>query len=314
MQNLEIPDNTQEYYDRVIHQCNVLIKMNIWTIPEANFVAWKNQFQTLEEKFFCACLLSRLIFRSKAQIYSLITALFQSNLNNCCFDEVKFQGQLIQNLTSKRFDPQIRLIPVINEDDPPTKSGPLIIRYVKKRFNLNEKWMIWSSKLPSLLKEKKDFKIIFIDDFCGTGKQFDKFFQQIIEQTGFTDDQEFWSKMTDQNISIIYAPLIAFESGLVYLKEKYPLINFTSSELLKEEHSFFQEKNWNELSNEKINVEDAQNWLENFWKEKGFSNSSIPFLGYENMGLAFGFEHGTPNNTLPIFWQSNQTWKPLLER
>lgn len=314
MQILAIPSNTQEYYDRVIHQCNILIKMNIWTIPEANFIAWINQFQTLEEKFFCACLLSRLIFRSKSQIYSLITALFQSNLNNTCFDEIITQGELIKKLTSKKGDPNIRLVPVINEEDPPTKSGPLIIRYIKKRFNLNEKWMNWSSKIPSILKEKNNFKIIFIDDFCGTGRQFEKFFQQIIEQSGFEDEREFWRKVIEKKIRIIYSPLIAYEAGFYYLKMKYPFISFTSSELLKENNSFFQEKNWKELSNEKIKVSDAQEWLENFWSSKGFTQSSIPFLGYENMGLTFGFEHGTPNNTLPIFWQSNPNWKPLLER
>lgn len=312
MISLSIPSNTQEYYDRIIHQCNILIKMNVWGISETNFVSWIQQFQTQEEKFFCACLLSRLIFRSKNQIYSLITALFQSNLNNCCFNEVITQGELIRKLISKKNDPRIRLVPVINDDDPPTKSGPLIIRYTKKRFNLNEKWMIWSAKLPKIFETENDIKIIFIDDFCGTGKQFDKFFQQIISHEN--DDKLFWNKIFKQNIQIIYSPLIAYEDGLLYLRFKYPFIKFTTCELLKSNNNFFEDKNWEELSNKKITSSQAKQWLELFWKGKGFSKSSIPFLGYESMGLTIGFEHGTPNNTLPIFWQSNQNWKPLLER
>jgi len=312
MLSINTPNNTLEFYDKVIHQCNTLIKMNIWTISESNFTSWVSQFQTQNEKFFCACLLSRLIFRSKNQTYSLITSLFQSNLNNQCFENIENQGHLIANLT-QRSDPNIRLTPVINDDDPPTKSGPLIIRYAKKRFNLNEKWMIWASKLPNLFKMKKNYKIIFIDDFCGTGKQFDKFFQQILESTA-ENEVLFWKMIQENEIKIIYAPLISFENGLNYLKIKYPFIKFTCSELLTENNSFFNKTYWNEISDNKIESEHVQNWLTEFWKSKGFAKSSIPIFGYENMGLTIGFEHGTPNNTLPIFWQSNQNWKPLLER
>lgn len=313
MLSINTPNNTQEFYDKVIHQCNTLIKMNIWTISESNFISWISQFQTQNEKFFCACLLSRLIFRSKNQTYSLITSLFQSNLNNLFFENIELQGELITKLTQKRNDPQIRLTPVINDDDPPTKSGPLIIRYAKKRFNLNEKWMIWASKLPSLFEQKKSYKIIFIDDFCGTGRQFEKFFQQILENTN-QDEQKFWEMIQKNEIKIIYAPLISFENGLNYLKLKYPFIKFTCSELLTDNNSFFNESFWKEISNDKINVNHVQQWLTIFWQNKGFKSSSIPIFGYENMALTIGFEHGTPNNTLPIFWQSNQNWKPLLER
>lgn len=312
MLSINTPNNTIEFYDKVIHQCNTLIKMNIWTISESNFTSWVSQFQTQNEKFFCACLLSRLIFRSKNQTYSLITSLFQSNLNNMCFENIEKQGHLITKLT-QRDDPHIRLTPVINDDDPPTKSGPLIIRYAKKRFKLNEKWMIWASKLPNLIKTQKNYKIIFIDDFCGTGKQFDKFFQQILESTAENEDL-FWKMIQENEIKIIYAPLISFENGLNYLRIKYPFIKFTCSELLTENNSFFNETYWNEISNKKIKSEHVQNWLTDFWKSKGFVRGSIPIFGYENMGLTIGFEHGTPNNTLPIFWQSNQNWKPLLER
>lgn len=313
MLNFNPPRNALEFYEKVIHQCNTLIKMNIWTISDSSFNSWASQFQTQNEKFFCACLLSKLIFRSKNQTYSLITSLFQSNLNNMCFNDLKNQGDLIVKLTQKRNDPKIRLTPVIDDDDPPTKSGPLIIRYTKKKFNLNEKWMIWSSKLPDLFENEKYLTIIFVDDFCGTGRQFSKFFEQIQSSTS-NDDIEFWNKIIERNIKIIYAPLIAFDNGLNYLKIKYPYIRFTCSELLSSSNNFFDQTYWEEISGKKIKAEDAQNWLIEFWNSKGFSQSSIPCLGYENMALTIGFEHGTPNNTLPIFWQSNQNWKPLLER
>lgn len=316
MANLVTPNNYQEYYDRVIYQSNILIKLNIWTISDSSFNAWIHQFQTQEEKYFCACLLSRLVFRSKNQINALISSILSSNLNNYCFDNIENQGKLIQLLTSKRVDPRIRLIPVINEEDPPTKSGPLVIRYTKKRYNLNEKWMIWSSMFNSLLESEKNFTFIFIDDFCGTGKQFDKFFSQIAfkDINNLEDIKNFWERIQTKNIKIIYCPLIAYESGFNYLRFKYPFLKFTSSELLTSYNNFFDDNNWKELSNDTITSSNAKQWLKDFWQSKGFEGRSIPYLGYENMALTIGFEHGTPNNTLPIFWQSNNNWKPLLER
>lgn len=36
--------------------------------------------------------------------------------------------------------------------------------------------------------------------------------------------------------------------------------------------------------------------------------------GFGQLGLAYGFAHATPNNTLPIFWYETDNWAPLLDR
>ena len=37
-------------------------------------------------------------------------------------------------------------------------------------------------------------------------------------------------------------------------------------------------------------------------------------LGYKNGEYAFGFFYNTPDNTLPIFWGTNNGWCPIFKR
>lgn len=171
-----MPENIDYFVESVFSTCKQLIESGFWEIPESRLSSWYRQFCGPEEQFFAACLLDQTIFRSRLQFESALRALFRSNL----FGAV-FPGQNDLCLTQAiqgRYEPKIRLIPVICETDPPTKSGPLVMRRLQRILRINSKWMCWPWQVPQAIDENGVTTIVFVDDFLGSGRQFETFFRQ----------------------------------------------------------------------------------------------------------------------------------------
>lgn len=273
----------------------------MWNIRKANFDGWINQFHDLDEQFFAACLLDQLIFRTSQQFEASLRSLFRSNLNGKLFPNDQ-DLHLLQVITS-RSDPGLRLVPVICETDPPTKSGPLVLRRLQRILQINQNWMCWPWQASELINGNENIStIIFVDDFLGTGKQFKKFF----------NDWNF--HQNSQDVDYFYAPVVAHEQGIKYLTTKLPTICTVSAEILTESHAFFSDTVWNRLGQSCVSAEVAKAWYIEFAAKKKINPEKVGCFGYGDLALTFGFSHASPNNSLPILWYETDEWKPLLER
>ena len=298
---MKLPDNIDYFVESTITTGKQLIERGFWEIPESRLDSWWRQFCGHEEKFFAACLLDQTIFRSRHQFESALRALFRSNL----FGAV-FPGEHDLCLTEAiqgRPDPKIRLIPVICESDPPTKSGPLVMRRLQRILRLNSKWMCWPWLAPQAIEEQDVEIIVFVDDFLGSGRQFETFFEK-------------WDfpKKLDSRVKYIYAPVIAHQVGLDYLAKVLPSVTVVCVEKLGDSHRFFNETTWHHIGQGQVTADDAKTWYLDFATKRKIAPRSVSPLGYGELELAFGFSHATPNNSLPILWCSSEDWQPLLER
>lgn len=151
-----------------------------------------------------------------------------------------------------------------------------------------------------IIKNTKYKKYIFIDDFIGTGEQVMKKLAEDIELL----------REKDPSLEINYYVLIATEDGLSNVRDKKIFDNVNtlyeldlSFKSVENTSRYFQEKNQN------IEIE--------FTKEKVTQYGSSLYknsLGHENCQLLLGFEHNTPDNSLPIFWSEKNNWKPIFKR
>src|SRR5687767_9010619 len=103
------------YNNSIRDRCRDLIEFKIWNgIDLDQLENWRRNFKTDEERYFSACVLDSLIYRSNEQTYSLMHQMLYKNLNNL-FRLLK-RGDL-QNfpycLTDKIKDPLVRLVPAI---------------------------------------------------------------------------------------------------------------------------------------------------------------------------------------------------------
>lgn len=300
MATLKIPNWADAFVEATTADVGHLISQQLWPMNHARFAGWYGQFGGPEERFFAAALLHRLTLRTKYQFGAAMQAIYRGPASHLIFPTD--HDLTLVNALVGREDPKIRLVPVLRESDPPTKSGVLVLRRLQRIFRLNQKWLLWPWQARSLLESGEIERIIFVDDFLGSGGQFTDFFKE-------------WDfEPLLQAGNMIYAPIVANKSGLNALQGAYPKLLITASEVLDETSNFFASESWVSMTRGEVTSKEAENWYTDFAMARSLNPKNVGHMGVGNLALAYGFEHATPNNSLPILWYSTNTWTPLLER
>lgn len=302
-----IPKDGEAFINQIIERCENLTKAGIWEgLDTIRLGIWMNNFKTSTERYFAACILDALIYRSNAQTFAMMKQLFQQSLPNILriqppvfTAEIDWYKQLQLPIYVK--DPHIRIIPVIKSTDPPTKSGPLVCRYYRRELKLNQNLMIWPWQID-FAKNIGVNAFLFVDDFLGTGDQFKQ----------FMDNFSINDKLV--NTDAIYAPLVAHEKGIEFLQKSYPELRICAVEKLTEKYNLFTKDSLWFKDQDNINSPlSAYTFYNNLVKDRDLPASEY-LTGYGGFAIAYGFEHATPDNSLPILWERTKNWEPLLER
>jgi hypothetical protein len=277
-----------------------LIRHKIWDgIDEGRVTAWLQQFEARNCELLGACLLDSFIFRNRAQVEALLRVALTSpdvvSPQAICDEATLFE------LARRGPDPGIRLAPVIRLDQPPTKSGCYVLRRLAKSLRIHDKWMVWPQKLrdaPNSLHT-----IILVDDFCGSGSQFSEF----VELTDFKEVMA-----SRPHCRVLYITVAAHASGIANVIKEFPRVKFIPGEILGPEHSFFTGSVL-----DRIKIDGIANRLKNDYDKIANDvglGGGIGHYGFDSQGLTYAFEHGTPNNSLPIYWYQNDSWTSLVNR
>lgn len=289
-----VPENAAQFAQAVHERTKQLSALGILPIPAHRLEGWMAQFVTVEEKFFAGAVLKQLILRTDPQFDSSMASIFFGELNRTCFPD-EHDGHLVSVLRARQ-ECKICLVPVIRDDDPPTKSGPLVLRRVQKALGLNSAHFRWPWTVP-----EKAETIVFIDDILGSGTQFNKFIGR-------------WNFDSRPNSRLIYAPAVAHDEGIKRVNGNSPNVQIITAENFTEDHGFFSDRSWQRISSGDIRAEHAKEWYLGFASRRGLT-PGVGVLGSGDLALTIGFEHGTPNNSLPLLWYgAGGAWTPLLER
>ena len=299
--SFQLPKFGPDYTERISARCENLIQYRIWEgVDLTRLRQWRRNFKTDEAKYFSACLLDSLIYRSEAQTCALSRQLFQRSLP----DVVRSYPLPISPVTDwlsllgGNVDPLIRVVPVIRDDDPPTKSGFLIARLFKRILRVNEAWIIKPENIPTHASSTK--VLLFVDDFLGTGDQFTRFV------AGLKDYCE--------THYVIYAPLTAHDDGINSVRSDFPHLRIAWGEQLQASHNVFHPDS--NCFDDGINTPaGAQDFQASLFEEFGITLGRECQLGYGGAGLAYSFQHACPDNCLPLFWWSKtSSFTPLFDR
>jgi uracil phosphoribosyltransferase len=277
----------------------LLVENKVWdSISEESLESWLNNFESEEEKLLSAYLLDALIFRSSDQIKALLYNAIESVLPNTLIEnpwDVLANDRPIDKLTHRNTERyKTRIVPVIRDSDPPTKSGPSVARLYRRHVGISDDFMIW----PWMIKKNHQTGVktfVFIDDVLGTGKQFSEFFEKLgVDCLGGAE--------------FIYIPLLATVSGIKNVKEKFPFLKVAAVEMIDETYNFFNRPSVR-------NIFDLQDLY--LKVEKNKVNKRLlgkMSLGYSKLGLTFSYYHSTPNATLPLYWYEDDSFSPLVKR
>jgi hypothetical protein len=190
------------------------------------------------------------------------------------------------------------------------KSSTLMVYYLKKTptYKSNEqriKFYPHYSNFKHNLKDlKTDFSIIFLDDFSGSGNQFNTYYQTFVKP----------------QLSLSSKLKSIFFLTLFYLPRAKSLIERSNSEI-----NVVGEKRYPVFLTNRSVFGDRNHMLP--IREFCYSYGALLFstfnrdthmqenhpLGYHNSQALIVFAYNPPNNTLPIIW-SSKNWKPLYPR
>lgn len=293
-------EDQTDYVAQVTARARRLIQMGIWDIPEHRLDTWLSCFSNYSCELLSAFLLDNLCLRSKHQFESLLDTLFCDLTDPL---DTNSSARLLSRLSNnpKLKPPELLLVPVIGAEQPPTKSGPYILRLAARRYQIRSSWLAWPTKISEVEGLKHVF---FVDDFCGSGTQFEEFANSID-----------LTQLNKKNPRIRFTYLVgaAHEDGIEHIRKVFPFVSLKAGEILGRQNAILSDANFEryQVTGFKEEVHRQYNDL--------IAKAGLPVKGdlkdgFGGLGLAYGFSHGTPNNSLPIFWYDTDYWTPLLDR
>ncbi len=173
------------------------------------------------------------------------------------------------------------------------KSGSIIAYYFRTQNGLPQDCFIAPSDLGSLNLNNED-AIVFLDDFVGTGNQACQVWQNVVVPLKNTSDCRF-----------VYAVLVGYEKGLENIQASKGFIPIAVEVLTENDMPFSPHGILFKDEDEKKHAREVV-------KKYGLRLYPNHPLGYNETQGLIGFFYSTPNNTLPIFWSTEASWKPIL--
>lgn len=278
-----------------------LINTGVWEGVENSRVNdWFRQFEEAGCELLGTCLLDNLSYRSKPQVLALFKAALTSP--KIIPADASSDLAVIDSLSGRK-DPGVRLVPVISLDQPPTKSGPYMLRLLARELRIRMEWMIWANALGTL--PEGIHTIMMIDDFCGSGRQFVDTFLGSPEVMAF--------RRARPTCRFVYAPAAAHIDGIKAIQAADSQVDVVAGEILTSDHNFFNGTILDQYQSDGLK-EELLKQHETITKKLRIS-SRIGEFGFGSLALTYAFAHGTPNNSLPILWHDDTDgWTSLLDR
>lgn len=302
-------ENGIQFFENIVTSTRTLIESGLWQgINLRKFEDWIAYFTTDQEKVLCGLILESLVFRSKEQTQALLSNIVEKSIPQLIQStHPEISMNLYSILTNKypgKYKDIIKIVPVIKNNDPPTKSGPLVARLYNKEIGVSDKFMEWPWNLKQLGVETRI--VIFIDDFVGTGDQFLEFFNLFISNYNINECD---------NVELIYAPLGACQEGLDNIRASIPRIKICQSEIISKEDKFFSGFNLRYKNVNDETIKEITDTYNDFLTKVGLGKLLKSYgHGYGGLELTYAYAHGTPNATLPILWASSEQYESIFSR
>jgi hypothetical protein len=296
-----LSDDEADYVDQVIDRARKLIRTGIWEgISESRLDLWLGCLRNFDAELLAAYLIDNLFFRSRDQYFALLDSLFL----DLPLPTTQTATTLMDCVRSRKGSSPhsgIRIAPVIGQFAPPTKSGPYILRLAQRRFRIHSDWLTW----PHVISDDAGVSdVYFVDDFCGTGGQFEEFLKGIKFDAFMKDRPE---------VQVNYLVTTIHSDGLEHIQNTFPSVKVKWAERLSGANAILKTECLGRYKVEKF-AERILLQYESAVKQAALPSTGKFADGFGQLGLAYAFAHATPNNTLPIFWMGTPALTPLLDR
>lgn len=303
----------QRWKDWVRKKIGFYISTSRWdNVSAAQLNAWLGNFDEEGQRWAFA-LLNNFIFypaRDVKQLcrYGLTKVVFRREMlevdrssDFCCVDDT-----LSQELTDRI--QETLLVPLLSEGNP-TESGNAIARIYTTLGLVDEKQVIRPDEILTCIDKNSYKRILFVDDFMGTGDQLKSFWNQPVDWLKVNGKKMSLAQVSARHIdlSFDYLVLLATVPGLKSVENQVPGLKVSFCERLSEEYRVFGDDSI--FFETAVDRQECKNYLGDLCFRK-----NIHLKGYQGLDFAIAFNHGAPDSCLPLFWEKNTNWIPLFER
>ena len=251
----EDKESVETYVESVFSRSEMFIDMGIWHgIDKVSLRAWRNNFTTVEERYFSALVLDNLTYRTEDHVKSMLIDLFTIGIPNAfrlnadeLYETMRFSLTLLKN--SK--DIPIR---IVNTNHTSTQSSGYYAFMLNHVMGYHRDYFCDLDKIEEHY-HKGIRHFILIDDIICSGEQIDTVLQQI-------DFQKF------KDARFYIAACAMHDEGMRLLREKYSHVKYAYAEHLTQNVSFLDGVDYSFPVTCTRDILDG--FYKNMLKEKGF--------------------------------------------
>ena len=289
--------------------------------PRAAVDEWLDNFRGRRasesvERAHALYLLSKFLYFGEREVRALLRAMFQDMVRNPLTEEARkrvadcndfdaVHQAFVEELDRTRFAAL----------GSPSESGTHIL------YQFRQESRLLTNSFPNLRDlvtgplndssttwvDSEVERLIFIDDFCGTGQQVIEMAREAVPQLrraahNIGVDLEVW-----------YLTLLATKDGLGNVEHTNLFQRVRSLSVLDDTYRVFGQKSQH-FSDPPDYID--KNQCEEIMTYYGSRILPQAPLGYGNCQLLLGFRHNVPDNTLPVIWLNATLpwWRPIFER
>lgn len=262
------------------------------------------------EKIHALYLLSHFIFLGDHQIKEALKAMYRDLIQYPMFANIRQQNSdtLDFHLVMKKYNALLsktRFLGVGN----PSESGFHLLYYFRQENKLKKASFInayevfkYDRQNKRIVADESIERYIFIDDFWGSGEQSVKYIGQFVTDL----------KKISPGKEIAYYAIAGTNRGKAYIKDNIPAIDniacvfeFDQSDMVFSNDSKILKEPPCEITREQLKL------ICQYYGRKIYKRHP---LGYADAQMLLGFQHNTPNSTLPVIWGDAAKWNPIFER
>ena len=282
-----------------------VLNETIWErrVPDPLIQEWLDNFRRSgadigKERLHALYLLSNIMYFGSMQMRELLKALFRDLYRYPIIESIRRQhgDTTDQTLISRAFSEELQKTLFLGVGNP-SESGCHLLYYFRQENALPKTQFIHAHEIFCREVGTGEFTLrfpdvkryVFIDDFCGSGKQ----------GTQYSRDTVAALKQLDANTVVAYYVLFATSDGIRRVQSE---TGFDDVDCIYELDDTFKcfHRDARYFAHPPSGIE--KGFAEAMCRTYGSALLPDNPLGYDDCQLLVAFHHNTPDNTLPIIW------------
>jgi hypothetical protein len=293
-------------------KCEYFVDTQLWPPHrQIDSNGWLSNFQD-GEMGHAIHLLNALMYYSDPLVNDMLVASFQGlSIHIGCARHPLARAQAIW----RSFVDEVLITHISGEVPSTTDSGHIFARKMRDLLNLPEDRVVDPPQALAAILEGRARRVVFVDDFIGTGNQFVATWKRSY-LFGANSTASFQLASRARHVQVYLCPVICTEFALTnVLRPNCPGLIINPAHVLPSSYSAHApdsivwparlkatSRAFLKLTGVRAGLPDTDGHDVRDWQ------------GFNKLGLTLAFSHGVPDATLPIYYWSQNGWKPLIRQ